>query len=87
MEGGHHVDARTIKGVYEMNLKYINDFSGAFKVICLYDGMKRPALLAKIENGIVITSNEGALAKRWIKSGLPDIASKISEFIQQQRRN
>ncbi|EHQ25587.1 zeta toxin family protein [Mucilaginibacter paludis] len=74
-EGGHHVDARTIKGVYEMNLQHINEYRDTFKVIDLYDGMIVPVLLAKIEDGQVLMAKQQALKKQWIKNGLPAIAT------------
>ncbi len=63
MEGGHDVDAETIKGVFERNLKYNNDFRSTFKVISLYDGMKKPTLLAKILDGQVLLVDPIALKK------------------------
>lgn len=80
-EGGHHVDATTIKGVYETNLKYINDFKETFKVIELYDGMKKPTLLVQLEDNLVTFATENALKKSWIKSGLPAIARAITQFL------
>ncbi|HEY9262134.1 zeta toxin family protein [Chitinophaga sp.] len=62
-EGGHTVDARTIKGVYEKNLEHINNYKDTFKVICLYDGMVRPIMLAKLEDNQVLFANELALKK------------------------
>lgn len=58
-EGGHAVDARTIKGVYEKNLEHINNYSNTFKVICLYDGMIKPTLLVKLEDNEVV---------KWLKN-------------------
>jgi len=84
-EGGHHVDARTIKGVYEMNLKYINDYKDTFKVIELYDGMIAPALLVKIADKQIILAKEHALKKQWIKSGLPAIAANLAPFLELQK--
>ena len=66
--GGHDVDAQTIKGVYEMNLKYINDFMDTFIVISLFDGMGMPKLLEKIEGKEVKT-----LKKNWIETGMPGV--------------
>jgi predicted ABC-type ATPase len=86
-EGGHHVDATTIKGVYEMNLRHINEFLSTFKLIELYDGMISPALLAKIEDQQVVVAKEEALKKQWIKSGLPAIAAKLVLFLDSQRAN
>lgn len=84
-EGGHHVDARTIKGVYEMNLRYINDYKGTFKVIELYDGMIAPAILVKLEDNQVILAKEQALKKQWIKVGLPAIAADVVLFLELQK--
>ncbi len=81
MEGGHYVDPRTIRGVYETNLKYINDFKDTFKVIALYDGMQKPTLLARMEGHQVYFATQNALKKKWISVGLPSIAQKISEFL------
>lgn len=80
-EGGHAVDARTIKGVYEKNLEHINNYFATFKVICLYDGMLKPTLLVKLEDKQVVMAKESALKKNWLRSGLPLIAAKVSEFI------
>jgi predicted ABC-type ATPase len=80
IEGGHDVDAQTIKGVYEMNLKYINDFRNTFKEISLYDGMNKPSLLVKIADNEVMLATPKALKKAWIKTGMPDIASQILIF-------
>ncbi|RFS20645.1 hypothetical protein DVR12_18975 [Chitinophaga silvatica] len=76
-EGGHAVDARTIKGVYEQNLKFINDYWETFNVVCLYDGMAKPTLLVKLENKKVVMVDKNALKKGWVKKGLTSIASKI----------
>jgi predicted ABC-type ATPase len=81
MEGGHYVDPRTIRGVYETNLKFINDFNDTFKVIELYDGMQKPRLLARMEGHQVYFATQNALKKKWIRIGLPSIAQKISEFL------
>jgi predicted ABC-type ATPase len=85
MGGGHFVDARTIKGVYDTNLRFINDFKDTFKVIGLYDGMKIPTLLVMTEGNDVIMANDNALRKKWIKSGLPAIAKMISLFLETQK--
>ncbi len=84
-EGGHHVDARTIKGVYEMNLQYINDYWATFKTIELYDGMVAPNLLVKMEDGQVILAKANALKKQWIKTGLPSIVAKLP-FLEKQEQ-
>ncbi|EKD26914.1 MAG: hypothetical protein ACD_79C00971G0005 [uncultured bacterium] len=78
-EGGHAVDARTIKGVYEQNLKFINDYWDTFNVICLYDGMAKPTLLVKLEDKKVVMADKNALKKRWLKKGLTEIAKLILE--------
>lgn len=84
-EGGHAVDARTIKGVYEKNLEHINSYKDTFKVICLYDGMERPAILVKLEDNQVSMANESALKKNWIKKGLPSIARMVSDYLVNQK--
>jgi len=84
-EGGHHVDARTIRGVYEMNLQHINNYQDTFKLIELYDGMIAPSLLVKIEDGQVVLGKEQALKKQWIKKGLPAIAAKLVRFLALQQ--
>ncbi|WP_285009396.1 hypothetical protein [Pedobacter faecalis] len=78
MEGGHYVDPSTIKGVYEQNLKFINEFHKTFKLIELYDGMKVPTLLARFEDGRVVLAEKGASKKTWIKSGLPELTKLIN---------
>lgn len=77
LEGGHYVAPNTIKGVYEKNLEHINAYIDTFTVIELYDGMKFPMLLAKIENGVANLATQGALKKKWITSGLPLLAKAI----------
>jgi len=67
-EGGHHVDARTIKGVYEMNLQHINNYHDTFKLIALYDGTIDPALLVKIEDNQVTLAKEQALKSNGLKT-------------------
>ncbi len=69
LEGGHYVDPKTIKGVYDKNLEHINDYHDSFSVIELYDGMKIPTLLAKMEDGKVIFCRKMALQKKWVKAG------------------
>jgi len=76
-EGGHYVDPKTIKGVYETNLKYINDYKTTFKVLELYDGMKVPTLLARFEDNKVTYAVKEALDKNWIKQGLPALAESL----------
>lgn len=85
-EGGHAVDARTIKGVYEKNLEHIDSYFTTFKVICLYDGMLKPTMLVKLEDNKVIMANESALKKNWLRAGLPSIAKKVFEFISIQNK-
>jgi predicted ABC-type ATPase len=80
-EGGHAVDARTIKGVYEKNLEHINNYGNTFKVICLYDGMLKPTLLVKLEDNQVVMANESSLKKAWLKKGLPSIAKMVSDHL------
>ncbi|HVI43766.1 MAG TPA: zeta toxin family protein, partial [Chitinophaga sp.] len=79
-EGGHAVDARTIKGVYEQNLKFINDYWDTFNVVCLYDGMSVPTLLVRLEERKIVMVDKNALKKMWLKKGLPLIASLVLEF-------
>jgi predicted ABC-type ATPase len=86
-EGGHYVDARTIKGVYEMNLVHINNFKNTFKVIELYNGMDSPTLLVRIEDDQILFAQENSLRKHWIKSGLPSIKEKLIIFFQSQRKS
>jgi len=80
IEGGHYVDPSTIKGVYQKNLEYINEYFKTFKVIELYDGMSVPALLVRIENNKVTYAVAYALKKNWIKKGLPSIAQIIQSY-------
>lgn len=64
MNGGHDVDPRTMKGVYEQNLHYINDYyRDTFKSVELYDGMKVPQLLVKMENDNILYVRENSLKK------------------------
>lgn len=85
LEGGHYVAPDTIKGVYEKNLAHINDYRRTFKIIELYDGMKIPTLLAHLEDDQVDIATDEALKKKWLKNGLPDIASKITVFKNSQK--
>jgi predicted ABC-type ATPase len=80
-EGGHAVDARTIKGVYEKNLEHINNYRNTFKVICLYDGMLMPTLLVKLEDDEVVMAKESSLKKTWLKKGLPSISKMVSDHL------
>ncbi len=81
MEGGHYVEPDTIKGVYEKNLVHINEYIGTFKVIELYDGMKIPNLLARMEEGAVTFAVDDAMNKKWITTGLPAMVTKIKDFL------
>lgn len=85
LEGGHYVDPDTIKGVYEKNLEHINDFNNTFLVIELYDGMKVPVLLAKLEKSQVLWADKVSLKKNWLKKGMPEIAKKVQDFISSQK--
>lgn len=85
MEGGHNVDPQTIKGVYETNLKHINEYSDIFKVIELYDGMTIPTLLARFEDKLVTYGVKQALKKRWIKQGLPNLAKDIKLYLENNK--
>lgn len=87
LEGGHYVDPRTIKGVYEMNLKFIDDFHSTFKVIELYDGTMRPELLLRLEDDHVSKIDNGVLKKKWIKTGLPQISRKVTHYIELNKIN
>ncbi|HMG08698.1 MAG TPA: zeta toxin family protein, partial [Mucilaginibacter sp.] len=80
LEGGHYVAPDTIKGVYQKNLQHINEFRATFRMIELYDGMKRPALLARIVDNEITMAADLSLKKTWLKHGLPDIAAKINVF-------
>jgi predicted ABC-type ATPase len=80
LEGGHYVAPETIKGVYQMNLRHINEFSETFKAINLFDGTIKPFVLVEMENNQIISASEIALKKNWIKKGLPAIAEKIVAF-------
>jgi predicted ABC-type ATPase len=81
MEGGHYVEPGTIKGVYQTNLQHINEYRNTFRLIELYDGMKIPTLLVRIEDNIVIYALNSALEKNWIKAGLPSLAQNIKSYI------
>ena len=81
IEGGHYVEPGTIKGVYEKNLEHINEYKGTFKMIELYDGMKIPTLLARMEDGVVNFAEKDALKKKWITAGLPVLARGIKAFL------
>lgn len=79
--GGHHVEPATICGVYEKNLEFVDQYRNTFSLIELYDGMKLPVCLVKIENDQITYANKLALKKIWIKSGLPSIAKNINSFL------
>lgn len=81
MEGGHFVNPSTIKGVYQKNLEYINEYRTTFAIIELYDGMGIPTLLARIEGSEVVYADDNVLKKIWVKQGLPLIAQDIKAFI------
>ena len=81
LEGGHYVDPDTIKGVYEKNLLHISNYSKTFRIIELYDGMKVPILLAKLEDGDIKYADKLALKKKWLKTGLPEITQNIQQFL------
>lgn len=85
LEGGHYVAPDTIKGVYNKNLEYIDEYRLTFKSIELYDGMKVPTLLAKLEDNEIVAAIGLSLKKAWIKKGLPVIGKKISSFITAQK--
>ncbi|MDB4901406.1 MAG: hypothetical protein JWQ63_687 [Mucilaginibacter sp.] len=80
-EGGHHVEPSTIKGVYQKNLEHINEYISTFQVVELYDGMKVPALLVRIEDNLINMAVTDALKKNWIKTGLPVITNKINLYL------
>jgi predicted ABC-type ATPase len=67
IQGGHYVDPKTIKGVYQMNLKHIDLYKSTFKVLELYDGTTLPMLLARFENNQVTFAIKQALDKNWIR--------------------
>jgi predicted ABC-type ATPase len=81
LEGGHHVEPSTIKGVYQKNLEYINEYISTFKVVELYDGMKVPTLLVRLEDNLVNMAVTSALKKNWIKTRLPVITDKINLYL------
>jgi predicted ABC-type ATPase len=81
IEGGHYVEPGKIKGVYEKNLEHINEYKSTFKVIELYDGMRVPTLLARIEDNKVTFAVKQVMKKNWISSGLPSLAQDIKSFL------
>jgi predicted ABC-type ATPase len=85
IEGGHHVDADTIKGVFEKNLEFINAYLGTFQLIELYDGMKIPTLLVSMEHDQIVYADALALKKEWIKNGLPNISQKLYKYLRDQK--
>lgn len=80
MEGGHYVAPETISGVYQKNLEYIDTYCNTFKCIELYDGMKIPVLLARLEDYRVVFAERPVLKKGWVKRGLPSIVGKIRAY-------
>jgi len=80
IEGGHYVEPSTIKGVYQKNLEYINEYFKTFKVIELYDGMQEPVLLVRMEENDVVYAVSQCLKKNWIKKGLPVIFQNIQSY-------
>ncbi len=83
LQGGHHVEPNTIRGVYEKNLEHVNEYFRTFTVVELYDGMKVPTLLVRIENNKVTDAVDDALKKQWIKRGLPSIAQMVKTYKEQ----
>jgi predicted ABC-type ATPase len=84
-EGGHCVEPGTIKGVYQKNLEYINEYYKTFNIIELYDGMAIPTLLARMEHDQIVYADTLALKKEWIKKGLPHIAKKLFNYFGDQK--
>ena len=70
-----------------MNLMYINEFRTTFKEISLYDGMIVPRLLARIADNQIILADTKAMKKTWIKTGLPDIASQLSLYLDNLKKS
>jgi len=85
MEGGHYVAPNTIKGVYDKNLEYINEYKGTFSVIELYNGMVVPTLLACIESDTVTYAEKESMKKNWIKKGLPALYKMISAYFSKNK--
>lgn len=83
LEGGHSVPLKTIKGVFEKNLEHINNYHKIFRLIELYDGTERPALLARIEEGVVQTADKKATKKKWIRTGLPALFEMINQYLKE----
>lgn len=81
MEGGHYVAPDTIGGVYRKNLEFINAYYQTFKCIELYDGMRIPILLARLEHNRVVFAERAVLNKGWVRDGLPSIDRKIREYL------
>jgi len=81
IEGGHYVEPKTIKGVYEKNLEHINNYKDIFKMVELYDGMVFPKLLVRIEEGVVTFAIKEALKKKWITTGFSELVKEIKSFI------
>ena len=82
LEGGHHVEPDTIRGVYEKNLEHINNYFKTFKVIELYDGMKVPTILLRMEDNRIVYAAKDIFKKNWIKKGLSAIARSIQTYLQ-----
>ena len=78
-EGGHAVSPDTIKGVYNMNLFYLNSELSGFMRVELYDGTIIPTLLCVIENSEVEFLIQEALKKKWIKNGLPNLYKMLRD--------
>jgi hypothetical protein len=72
--------------VYKQNLQYIDEYRATFKIIELYDGMRIPTLLAKLEDNTVIYATESALGKAWLIKGLPVIGKEVRAFVFDQRK-
>lgn len=84
-QGGHDVPKNIIEGVFEMNLKNINDYRSTFQQINLYDGTVYPKLLLTLENENIINLNPEINNYSWIKSGLPSLLRVVIN--DQKRKN
>jgi len=80
-KGGVIIPPEATAGVYKYNLHNINNRVDYFDAIHLCDGMQCPTILAKIENGKVMSARPEALAKEWITQGLPKLAKKIEQYL------
>jgi predicted ABC-type ATPase len=85
--GGMDVDEWTIKKIYEQNIKFINHYIETFKSLSLFDGMKMPTLLAKVEDQTLVYADRIALKKNWVKMGFPLLAKKISRYLQVYKKS